>query len=147
MSEGNSFSHSESRGLPPACSLCYRDLCIETDKVSKIDFYFVLGNREKTAHRLRRQIIKGGRCPLWTTIRNCSTLEQCNWDVDCSGAQRCCKSTCETRSCHEPILPIRPNEGNWVFTFKWQGTFSTPALCFVLGLIKIIITNMERSHF
>lgn len=68
------------------------------------------GNREKTAHRLRRQIIKGGQCPLWTTIRNCSTLEQCNWDVDCSGAQRCCKSTCETRSCHEPILPIRPNE-------------------------------------
>ncbi|PFX15746.1 Equistatin [Stylophora pistillata] len=69
-----------------------------------------VGKREKTAHRLRRQIIKEGRCPLWSTIRNCSSLEQCNWDEDCSGSQKCCKSTCETRSCRQPILPIGPGE-------------------------------------
>ncbi|KAJ7381087.1 hypothetical protein OS493_004685 [Desmophyllum pertusum] len=69
-----------------------------------------LGNRVKTPRRFRRQVVKEGRCPSWTIIRNCSLLEQCDWDGDCSGSQKCCKSTCETRSCYESILAIGPGE-------------------------------------
>ena len=76
-------------------------------------FDSILGNRVKNALRLRRQVVKEGRCPSWSIIRNCSSLEQCNWDGDCSGTQKCCKSTCETRSCYEPILAIGPGEGTF----------------------------------
>ena len=69
-------------------------------------------NRLRVADRFRRQVVKEGRCPSWTVIRNCSSLEQCNWDGDCSSTQKCCKSTCETPSCYEPLLAIRPDEGN-----------------------------------
>lgn len=44
-------------------------------------------------------------------IGNCSSKEQCNWDGDCFGGQKCCVSTCETRSCHEPVQVIGPHEG------------------------------------
>lgn len=67
-------------------------------------------NRLRIADRFRRQVVKEGRCPSWTVIRNCLSLEQCNWDGDCSGTQKCCKSSCEARSCYEPLLPIRPDE-------------------------------------
>lgn len=83
----------------------------------------------KTARRLRRQVVKEGRCPPWNVIKNCSSLEQCNWDGDCSGSQKCCKSTCETRSCYQPILAIGPGEGiNFNFLirlliiiYRWTG--------------------------
>ncbi|XP_068710293.1 uncharacterized protein [Montipora foliosa] len=69
-----------------------------------------MGHRGRTAHRLRRQAIKEGRCPPWTVLRNCSATDQCRWDGDCFGNQKCCKSTCETRSCYEPNLVIGPQE-------------------------------------
>ena len=67
----------------------------------------------RTGRRYRRQAVKEGRCPSWSVIRNCSSLEQCNWDSDCSGTQKCCRSTCETRSCYEPIFAIGPGEGTF----------------------------------
>lgn len=72
----------------------------------------------KIIQRFKRQSVKEGRCPSWAVIRNCSSLEQCIWDRDCSGSQKCCKSTCETRSCYEPILRIGPNEGTFTFFYR-----------------------------
>lgn len=69
------------------------------------------GHREISFQRFRRQSSKAGRCPPWTVIGNCSSKEQCNWDGDCFGGQKCCVSTCETRSCHEPVQVIGPHEG------------------------------------
>lgn len=74
-------------------------------------FSLLEGDREIIFQRFRRQSSKAGRCPPWTMIRNCSSKEQCNWDGDCFGGQKCCVSTCETRSCHEPVAMIGPHEG------------------------------------
>jgi len=69
-----------------------------------------VGHREISFQRFRRQSSEAGRCPPWTVIGNCSSKEQCNWDGDCFGGQKCCVSTCETRSCHEPVQVIGPHE-------------------------------------